>query len=104
MSLFQYGFSQTPRVVLETVSSPVPSHIPELGEAPGLNVEEHANVAAAVSDLADPANKRKSQGKYSVYTDEVRAKIGKYALRNGNERARRKFLTDFPKLVGEYYL
>ena len=85
----------------ETVSPPVPSHIPELGESPGLNVEEHAKVAAAVSSLADPAvlsNKRKSRGKYSVYTPEAHAKIGKYALQNGNERARQKFLTEFPKL------
>ena len=51
MSLFQYGFC---RVVPEAVSPPVPSHIPELEEAPGLSVEEHANLAAAVSDLADP--------------------------------------------------
>ena len=63
------GFSQTPQVAPEIVSPPVPSHIPELGESPGLSVEEHARVANAVSDLADPAvlsNKRKSRGKYSV--------------------------------------
>ena len=69
MSLFQYGFSQTPQVAPEIVSPPVPSHIPELGELPGLSVEEHTRVANAVSDLADPAvlsNKRKSRGKYSV--------------------------------------
>ena len=46
MSLFQYGFSRTPQVTPETVSPPVPSHIPELGESPQLSVEEHARVAA----------------------------------------------------------
>ena len=98
LALFQYGFSQTPQVAPETVSPPVPSHIPEPGESPELSVEEHARVADAVSGLADPAvlsNKRKSRGKYSVYNDEVRARIGKYALLNGNERARQKFRSSY---------
>ena len=62
MSLFQYGFSQTPQIAPETVSPPVPSHIPELRELPGLSIEEHARVANAVSDLADPAVLSKSWG------------------------------------------
>lgn len=101
MSLFQYGFAPVPVEAPETVPVTVANHMPQLSDV-GLSIEEHANVSAAVSDLADPAilsNKRKPRGKYTAYSDEARAKIGKYASQNGNERARQKFLTEFPKLT-----
>ena len=41
---------------------------------------------------------RTTRGKYAVYTPEKRVEIGKYALENGNERARLRFLTEFPNL------
>ena len=65
-----------------------------------MNVEEFRNVSVAVSDLADPrtSNKRAARGKYTVYTDEDHATIGKYACQHSNERARKKFLEKYPKL------
>ena len=78
----------------------VPSHLPQHTES-GLSIEEHANIVTAVSDLADPlitTNKRKKSGKYIQYADEVRARIGKYASENGNERARKHFSVEFPTL------
>lgn len=51
-------------------------------------------VTSAVCTLANPEpqpKKRKTKGSYTHYSDEDRARIGKYASDNGNERARRKF-------------
>ena len=66
----------------------------------GLGEVEYTNVIASMSSLADPQlpMKRKSQGKYFEYTDEDRAKIGKYACEHGNKKARRHFLGKIPKL------
>ena len=75
----------------------VPSHMPQLDES-GLSVEEHRNLALAVSDLADPQvtfNKRQKRGKYF---DEDRAKIAKYAVENGNESAHKRLREQFPNL------
>ena len=36
---------------------------------------------------------------YLKYSDEDRAKIGKYAVENGNERARKQFLKKYPTLT-----
>lgn len=46
-------------------------------------------MSAAVAQLADPspAMKRRARGKYTHYTAVQRAQIGRYALKNGNERA-----------------
>ena len=52
-------------------------------------------------DLANPepdAKRRKTRGKYAKYSDQQRAKIGKYVSEHGNERARRHFLAEFPSL------
>ena len=56
----------------------------------------------AVSDLADPQPTKKTRnlrGSYTKYSSKQRAAIGKYALENGNERARSHFSTQFPKLT-----
>ena len=42
--------------------------------------------------------KRKTRGKYEVYSPKNRAEIGRYALENGNNRARFRFLSSFPNL------
>ena len=55
-----------------------------------------------VSELADPASvgkKRKTKGHYAHYSNEDRAKIGKYASENGNERANKKFRERYPSLT-----
>ena len=102
MSLFQFGLKRVNSTVsqVEQPPQPVPSHVPELHET-SLSAEEHASVVLAVSDLSDPAvqsNKRQRRGKYSVFTDKDRAKIGKYASEHGNERARKWFSKEFPNL------
>ena len=101
MSLFQYGL----KCVSSTsqsydVPQSVPNHLPQHHES-GLSIEEHANTTISVADLSDPqitTNKRKKRGKYAVYTytEKDRARIGKYASDNGNERARKRFISDFP--------
>lgn len=42
--------------------------------------------------------KRRARGSYIQYSAEQRATIGKYALENGNENARRHFTSLFPTL------
>ena len=53
-----------------------------------------------VSELSDPhpSKKRKLRGTYAVYTAADRARIGKYAVENGNKNARLRFLKYFPNL------
>ena len=72
----------------------MPSHMPQLDES-GLSVEEHRNLALAVSDPQVTFNKRQKRGKYF---DEDRAKIAKYAVENGNESAHKRFREQFPNL------
>ena len=68
----------------------IPSHVPSVEES-GLGKLEYDEVVAnCVPDLADPSpakRKNVSRGKYTVYTAESRAKIGKCALEDGNKRA-----------------
>lgn len=95
MALFRY-FQRRDSQAPETL----PDHMPQQTES-GMNVEEFGNVSAAVSDLTDPSTskKRAARGKYTIYTDEDRATIGKYASQHGNDRARKKFLDKYPKLT-----
>ena len=104
MSLFDCGFrriSRSENSETEQQSSVTPSHVPSL-EGNGLGrLEYDKTVTNRVPDLADPSpskRRRISRGKYTVYTAESRSKIGKYALENGNERARLHFKAHFPNL------
>ena len=99
MSLFQYGFR---RVIRDPESEqeirPTASHMPSASES-GLGVLEYQQVSAAVTPIADPAPaKRRARGSYTVYSAEQRAAIGKYALENGNNNARKHFTGLFPSL------
>ena len=54
-----------------------------------------------LENFANPtpaAKKGKTRGRYSHYSAEDRASIGKYALENGNEKARQPILVKFPNL------
>ena len=79
----------------------VQPYLPNFEES-GLGRVEYDNVAGTVSELADPSpaakKTRKTRGKYAVYSPEKSAEIGEYALENGNERARLRFLAEFPNL------
>ena len=58
-------------------------------------------LGANITELTDPtptAKRRKTRGKYTVFTPKDRADIGRYALENGNEKARRHFLASFPNI------
>ena len=104
MTLFQCGFRRTSRSdnsQTEQQLTVTPSHVPSVQESGLGRLEYDEVVANRVPDLADPSpskRRRVSRGKYTVYTEESRAKIGKYALENGNERARVHFKTQFPNL------
>jgi hypothetical protein len=64
----------------------------------GLGVVEYQQVATAVNkELAAPLAKRRCG--CGTYTRTQRAMIGKFALENGNERARKYFLSEFPNLT-----
>ena len=86
MSLFQFGFS---RVSNSSPGCPpertVPAHMPTQEET-GLGVVEYESTLTSLSDLADPttSTKRRQRGTYTHYQAKDRAKIGKYALENGN--------------------
>ena len=60
------------------------------------------SITRAVSELVEPSTSKRKRGKgsgsYTHYTEEQRAKIGKYALENGNERTRRHFSSQLPNL------
>ena len=75
------------------------SHFISALEDSGLGRVEYDNVSASVSELANlppAAKKGKTRGRYTHYSAEDRASIGKYALENGSEKARRHFLVKFP--------
>ena len=101
MSLFQYGFRRSNPVTVEgEARPPTPPYMPAIEESV-LGRVEYDSITANVSELADPrpsTKKRKTRGKYTAYTGENRAQIGKYALENGNEKARLHFLSIFPNL------
>ena len=107
MSLFQFHFTRasssrdTENGTQEQLDSP--TYLPNTSEY-GLGVEEHSIVTTSVSELADPEpsrRKRKNGGKYTEYSDKNRAKIGRYACENGNEREQKHvhFLKKFPRLT-----
>ena len=104
MSLFRFGFRPLPPTTSPDTSeineAGFCSTLPTLSES-GLGVVEYQEVATAVNlELAAPPAKRKSaSGTYTTYTPTQRARIGKYALENGNERARKHFLSEFPRAL-----
>ena len=104
MSLFDCGFrriSRSENSETEQQSIVTPPHVPYVEDSGLGRLEYDEMVANRVPDLADPSpskRRRVSRGKYTVYTAESRAKIGKYALENGNERARLHFKAHFPNL------
>ena len=69
-------------------------------ESSGLGRVQYEECISRVSELSDrqPAKKRRLLGTYTSYTPAVRAKIGKWALENGNKSARNYFLKDFPEM------
>ena len=94
MSLFQFGFTHTRSQNTEgEVSTNGPSHMPSF-ESSGLGRAEYEECISQVAELADPnpSKKRRQRGSYSTYTPSDRARIGKYALENGNKSARLRFL------------
>ena len=64
-------------------------------------LEHSAVVASGIVELADPSpavKRRKTRGKYTEYTPQQRASIGKYACEHGNKRTWKYFLSSFPQL------
>ncbi len=114
MSLFQFGFTrcQRPTSIEHEPENRVivPVCLPTQMES-GLGRVEFDEVTTAVLDeviectmtetplLVPPAKRRRGKSTYTSYKPQVRAKIGKYALENGNERARRHFSKEFPNLA-----
>ena len=81
------------------MQNPTSSHMPSLDES-GLGRLEYDTVSeSTVSDLTDPSPPKKKRGrKYTQYKPQQCASIGKYALENGNERARIHYLHEFPNV------
>ena len=102
MSLFQFGFtcvSNSSPGCSQEQSLSVPAHMPTLEES-GLGTVEYESTLTRVPDLADPTptKKRRQRGTYTHYKAKDRAKIGKYALENGNTSTRCHFSAEFPDL------
>ena len=81
-----------------------PAYLPSAFES-GLGQQEYQNVVSNVVDLANPLTVSPATGRqrgkrqsYAHYSGEMRAKIGKYAGENGNEKARNTFQRIFPTL------
>ena len=97
MSLFTFGFkrsSNPPPPSSSSAQERVSDFIPAFGDS-GVGRVEYDCVSASVSELADPtraAKKRTTRSRYTHYSAEDRASIRKYALENGNEKARQNFL------------
>ena len=105
MSLFLFGVKRISASQEQAINDEesLPSHMPSVAESGLGRVELDAISSSGVGKLADPSpsacKKRKMRGKYVRYTPEERASIGKYALENGNERARRHFQSLFLNLT-----
>ena len=105
MSLFQFGkrrLSSAQKQPVDEGEGALTSHMPTLPESALGRVEFAAMVSSEMGLLADPApsasKKSKKRGKYVQYTPEKFAGIGRYAVENGNERARLKFRSTFSNL------
>ena len=106
MSLLQFGFrvaQQSDAANSGDSGTDVP-HLSSLNES-GLGLVEYGEIARAVSDLSNPLPVKTGnpRGSYTEYTPKQRANIGKYALENGNERARHHFSVEFSKLTESTY-
>ena len=89
MSLFQFGVRRASAASQDQPSQDhssesLPTHMQNLEESGLGRVEFEHTLESGVGSLA--------------YTAEQRASIGKYALENGNERARRHFSSLFPNM------
>ena len=95
MSLFRFGFRPptptTSPATSEINEADFCSTLPTLSES-GLGVVEYQQVATAVNKelAAPPAKRKRGSGTYTSYTPTQHAMIGKYALENDNERARKQ--------------
>ena len=100
MSLFQFGFSRIDRSVnSRELPNVAPEHMPTQEES-GLGAIQYESTVNSVAELADPAaaKKRKPRGSYVHYNPKERARIGKYALENGNINTISHFKREFPAL------
>ena len=109
-TLYQFGFKRrrtengSGRSTDISTDIEVPRCMPSLEEARtlGLGEAEYKRVLNEMSDaVIDTTYKKQrvARGKYTKYSNEDRTKIGKYALENGNERARKHFLIKYPLLT-----
>ena len=105
MSLYQFGFKRSSdKNSGSSNDTEVPHCMPSLEEAKtlGLGELENKKILSETSDaVIDTTYKKQrvARGKYTKYSNEDRAKIGKYVLENGNERARKHFLIKYPLLT-----
>ena len=106
MALYRFGFKRIrPDGSSSSQETPpiAPNGMPSLEEARslGLGEVEYGAVINNTSEILSAWNKKQrcTRGKYLKFSDVDRAKIGKYALENVNERARQKFLEKYPTLT-----
>uniref|UniRef100_A0A1X7VSS3 Uncharacterized protein n=1 Tax=Amphimedon queenslandica TaxID=400682 RepID=A0A1X7VSS3_AMPQE len=105
MSLFHFGSNRRSDSIPSsstTEDTPVLPHFPFLDESGLGRVEYGSIVTSDVAGLSDPldsapaAKKCRAHRTYTTYRPKDCASIGKYALENGNEKARLHFLSTFP--------
>ena len=103
MSIFKY-FGKKPDSDTGNEKDDQPAYLQSAFES-ALGQQEYQNVVSNVVDLANPSTvspatgrQREKRQSYAHYSGEMRAKIGKHAAENGNEKARKHFSKDFPDL------
>ena len=104
MALYRFGFKRIrPDESSSSQEKPMPDGMPSLEEAKriGVGEVEYEAVVNNTSEILSSQKKKQrcTRGTYLKYSDEDRAKIGKYAVENGNERARKQFLKKYPTLT-----
>ena len=106
MALYRFGFKQIRPDESSSSQEPEnlePDGMPSLEEASrfGVGEVEYQALVNNTSEILSSQKKKQrcTRGSYLKYSDEDRAKIGKYAMENGNERARKKFITKYPTLT-----
>ena len=101
MSIFHFGFKRVKTDTgNESQKMDVPGCMPSLEEAKGLGLGE-VEYKSVLNNASDAVmnNCKRQRGNYTKYSNGDHAKIGRYALENGNERARKHFLIKYPLLT-----
>ena len=85
--------------ILQYFKKTLPSaHETKIGEVATKETNQRVQSALARGELGPSSSGRRKRKAYAVYTDEDRARIGRFAAENNNASALKRFRGDFPDL------